>query len=116
MSRSLGGEDEKVEVEGGVHEPERPHGAAVIKGKRRDLRAVASVGRVASAKHQAETGGTGRAGKGGGGGLDWGSISTFQPDKRRRDKRGERRSEESSIVTSTSQSEATSLHPRTLMR
>lgn len=63
------GEDEKVEVEGGVHEPERPHSAAVIKGKRRDLRAVASVGRAASAKHQAEMGGTGRAGKGGGSGL-----------------------------------------------
>lgn len=56
-----------MEVEGGVHEPERPDSVAVIKGKRRDLRAVASVGRVASAKQQAETGGTGRAGKGGGG-------------------------------------------------
>lgn len=78
MSRSLGGgEDEKAEVEGGVHEPERPHGAAVIKGKRRDLRAVASVGRVASAKHQAETGGAGRAGKGGwvGGGVWTGAAS-----------------------------------------
>lgn len=68
MSRSLGGgEDGKLKVEGGVHEPERPHSAAVIKGKRRDLRAVASVARVASSEA------AGRDGRNREGGEGWGS-------------------------------------------